>query len=459
MFDRQAADAGGDDPQDGSGRVPYTAENTEPVPVQRAARTDYSTVETGQISLGDIREALEASKQQAGERPRIPAEIWALNVATFLIAIGFSLVVPVLPQYAKGFGVSATLVTVVVSAFAAVRLLWAPAAGRLLERVGERRTYSVGLLIVALSSIAMAFAANYVQLLLFRGAGGIGSAMFTIAAASMMAKYSPPEIRGKISAIWSGAFLIGNVTGPFFGGILGQWGMTVPFISYGVVLILAAIIVSIVVRRSARTRSGESEIPKPALTLRAVWPSRSYRASLAFALANGWSSMGIRIAVVPLFIGATISAEPFDAGLVVAVGAIGNMLALQWSGRASDRRGRRPLIIAGLIVSAIGVASLVWAAGSIELVLLGMFVSGLGSGLSMPVSQAAMSDIVGRNHTGGRPLAVFQMTQDLGMILGPMIAGALIDLAGFQWSFVVASLVLFVPVFAWLSAPDTIRRP
>lgn len=430
---------------------------TEPIPIQRQAQTEFSTVETGQISLDSIRHALDEQRQAGAKVPNIPVEIWALNVATFLIAIGFSLVVPVLPQYAESFGVTATLANVVVSAFAAVRLCTAPAAGRMLERLGERRVYVTGLFIVAASSIATAFAASYWQLLIFRGLGGIGSAMFTIAAASMVAKYSPPEIRGKISAIWSGAFLIGNVAGPFFGGLLGQAGMTIPFIAYGVALILAALVVSIIMRRVADAHSDNPLEVMPALTLNAVWPNRSYRASLAFALANGWSNMGVRIAVIPLFIGATISKEPFAAGLAVAAGAIGNMMALQWSGRASDRRGRKPLIIAGLIVSAAGVVSFIWA-GNIELVLLGMFVSGIGSGLSMPVSQAAMSDIIGRNYTGGRPLSVFQMMQDLGMIFGPMIAGVMIDLFGYEFAFGIAAAVLIVPVLAWWAAPDTLRH-
>ncbi|MFD2674349.1 MFS transporter [Gulosibacter bifidus] len=459
MSDRSNLNA--DVPDSSSGHEPNEATSpspeTEPITVVQAAQTDYNTLETGQISLDHIRDALEAERRAPEAPPRIPREIWALTAATFLIAIGFSLVVPVLPQYAESFGVSATLVTVVVSAFALVRLVSAPFAGRMLEGIGERQIYVIGLVIVAASSIAMAFAATYTQLLIFRGLGGIGSAMFTIAAASMIAKYSPPQIRGKISALWSGTFLIGNVTGPLFGGLLGQAGMTVPFISYGVALLLAAVVVSTVLRSTAKQRTDGADAPKPALTLAHVWSNKSFRASLVFSLANGWANMGIRIAVVPLFVGVALTHEPWAAGLVVAVGAIGNMIALQWSGRASDRRGRRPLIIAGLLVSAIGVVGMIWA-DRLEVVLAAMFVSGLGSGLSMPVSQAAMSDIIGRDHTGGRPLSVFQMMQDLGMILGPMIAGVLIDVAGYSWAFGVASVVLLLPVVAWLLAPDTISK-
>ncbi|KNC18626.1 arabinose ABC transporter permease, partial [Arthrobacter sp. RIT-PI-e] len=114
--------------------------------------------------------------------PRTPREIKVLISAAFVIAIGFGLVAPVLPQFALSFDVGVTASALIVSAFAFTRLIFAPAGGRLVERVGERPVYLVGLIIVALSTAACAFAAEYWQLLLFRALGGIGSTMFTVSA-------------------------------------------------------------------------------------------------------------------------------------------------------------------------------------------------------------------------------------------------------------------------------------
>ena len=73
-----------------------------------------------------------------------------------------------LPQYARHFGVSISAATFVITAFALMRLVAAPPAGLLVQRLGERRVYISGLLIVALSTGACAFAQTYWQLLLFR---------------------------------------------------------------------------------------------------------------------------------------------------------------------------------------------------------------------------------------------------------------------------------------------------
>ena len=84
-----------------------------------------------------------------------------------------------LPQYARNFGVSISAATFVITAFALMRLVGAPASGLLVQKLGERRVYLTGLLIVALSTGACAFAQTYWQLLVFRSLGGLGSAMFT----------------------------------------------------------------------------------------------------------------------------------------------------------------------------------------------------------------------------------------------------------------------------------------
>jgi predicted MFS family arabinose efflux permease len=94
------------------------------------------------------------------ERPRLPRDVKVMLAAAFLIALGFGLVAPVLPQFATTFDVGATAAAVIVSIFALMRLVFAPAGGALIGRLGERPVYVSGLLIVAVSTAACAFAQN-----------------------------------------------------------------------------------------------------------------------------------------------------------------------------------------------------------------------------------------------------------------------------------------------------------
>lgn len=389
-------------------------------------------------------------------RPKLPSELRILLVATFFVAIGFGLVVPVLPRFAESFGVTPMLVGVVVSAFALMRLIGAPVAGTLVNRLGEQRIYVLGLLIVAASSLGSAVAESYGFLLVARGLGGLGSVMFTVASAGLVVTYAPAAIRGRVSALWGGTFLIGNIAGPALGGFLGQMGMRIPFVVYAGALGIAALIAAVFLHRPGR--SPGSGTPReqrqgPPLRMRDVWPDSAYRAALVSGFAAGWANFGVRSAVVPLFLGAAVSHEPWVAGTVIAVAAAGNMLALRLAGGGSDRRGRRPYLILGLIIS--GVSLLVMGLlHDLTLVMAVSFVGGVGAGLAAPAQQAAIADVVGRERPAGSVLSTVQMAQDVGTIAGPIVAGAIAGWVGYGWAFAATALVALAGAAAWTAARE-----
>ena len=80
------------------------------------------------------------------EKPKVPREIWVMETAAFIIALGYGLIAPLLPQFVVSFDVSMAAAGLVVSIFAASRLIFAPVSGSLVDRVGSRRVYLVGLM-------------------------------------------------------------------------------------------------------------------------------------------------------------------------------------------------------------------------------------------------------------------------------------------------------------------------
>jgi predicted MFS family arabinose efflux permease len=95
-----------------------------------------------------------------------------------MVALGYGVISPALPSFARSFGVSIKAVTFLVTVFSLSRLCFAPISGQLVQRLGERRIYIGGMLIVAVSTAACAFSQAYWQLLVFRVISGIGSTMF-----------------------------------------------------------------------------------------------------------------------------------------------------------------------------------------------------------------------------------------------------------------------------------------
>ena len=387
------------------------------------------------------------------EKPRIPREIWVLIAAAFVIAIGFGLITPVLPSFARSFDVGVTASSIIVSAFAFFRLVFAPAGGRLIAKFGERPIYITGLLIVAISTGATAFAQSYWQVLLFRSLGGIGSTMFTVSAVALIVRLAPPTIRGRVSSAYGSAFLLGGIGGPVLGGLLGNLGLRIPFLVYAVALVIAAAIVAAMIRTEALRPAADAP-QRAVFTVREALQDSAYRASMGSAVANGWANFGVRNAILPLFATAVILDEPWVAGAALAVFAAGNAVGLTFSGRRSDRIGRRPFIIGGLLVSGLATMITGWV-GTLPLLILVSAVAGLGAGVLNPAQQASIADIVRQDRNGGPAIAAVQMSSDLGSIIGPIIAGVLVDEGSYGLAFAVTGLIGLLAVIPWLRARET----
>ena len=149
----------------------------------------------------------------------MPAEVAILTAVSFTVALGFGIVAPDIPAFARHFGVSTAAAAGVVSVFALLRVIGALPAGRLVDRFGEHRVMAAGIAIVAASSILAGLSGSFVQLIVLRGIGGLGSAMFSVSAQTLLLVSVPAEHRGRASGLFSGGFLVGGISGPAVGGM------------------------------------------------------------------------------------------------------------------------------------------------------------------------------------------------------------------------------------------------
>ena len=386
---------------------------------------------------------------EAGER--LPREVWSLIGANAVIALGYGVVAPVLPQLARHFGVSISAATFVITAFAVMRLLAAPPAGMLISRLGERKIYVSGVLIVALSTAACAVAQTYWQLLTFRALGGIGSTMFFVSALGLMIRMSPHNARGRVAGMFSGAFLVGSVAGPIVGSLTAGLGLSAPFVIYGVLLLIAATVVLVSLRHSPLAAPAADD--ELTVTVWVALRHRAYRAALLSNFATGWSMFGLRFALVPLFVAEVLDHHPGVAGLALTAFAIGNVSLVMYSGRLSDRIGRKPLLICGLVLSAVSTAVL-GLTDSLPVFLGLAVIAGAASGVYNSPQQAAVADIIGKAR-GGTAIATFQMMSDFGSIVGSFGVGVLAEYLSFQWAFAISGAILLIAALGWIFAPET----
>ena len=385
----------------------------------------------------------------------MPHEVWPLIAANAVIALGYGVVAPVLPELARHFGVSISAATFVITAFAVMRLCAAPPTGFLVQRLGERRIYISGVLIVAVSTAACALANDYWELLLFRAMGGIGSTMFFVSALGLMIRISPHDARGRVAGMFSGAFLVGSVAGPVLGSLTAGLGLKAPFIIYGVLLLIAASIVLVSLRNSPLAAPADKD--ELTVTVRVALRHRAYRSALLSNFATGWSVFGLRFALVPLFVDEALDQAPAVAGLALAAFAVGNVIAVMPSGRLSDRIGRRPLIIVGLTLAGIS-TSVLGLAASVPVFFAEAVIAGLASGIYNSPQQAAVADIIGKAR-GGTAIAAFQMMSDFGSIVGSLGVGVLAQQLSYKWAFAISGVILLLAALGWVLAPETRDEP
>ena len=264
-----------------------------------------------------------------------------------MVALGFGLVAPALPLFAAEFGVGKAAAGAVVSAFALMRLVMAPFVGRLVNAFGERMLLATGIGIVAVSSALAGLSQSYWQLLVLRGAGGVGSIMFSVSAVSLLVRVTPSHLRGRAQGVWAGS-------------LPDRYGLRARRRHGGDVLPPAAVLP---VRRhpgrrrpprarcAAAQRAGRPAVgAEPTAPLAVALRSRAYLAALAAAFAGDFALVGARSALVPLYVRDSLhlsASWAYAAFLIVSL--VSGALLLP-TGKVADTVGRRPVIVVGLVV-------------------------------------------------------------------------------------------------------------
>lgn len=371
-----------------------------------------------------------------------------LGIIAFCVAVGFGVLVPVLPVFARTFGVGNFEVGAVISVFALMRLVSSPACGRLIAWAGERLILATGIFIVAVSSGLAGIAQSYVQLLVLRGVGGIGSAMFTVSAMTLLLGLVEPSRRGRALGVFQGGFLLGGMTGPAVGGLLALISLTAPFFFYAGTLVVAGTVGLVLLRRGPGTASTESaSAPRP---LREVLRDVRFRAACLFALANGWTAQGIRSSLVPVLVVEVLDRPPSWTGIAFACAAVAQTVAIGPAGTFADTVGRRPAMVAGGLLSAASIMVVPFAP-NIGVLIVALCVFGVAAAFLGTAPAAAVGDAAGGGR--GSAVAMFSMCADLGAIIGPVVAGLLADRFSYGVAFGVGAGLLAVAALYALRMP------
>jgi len=382
----------------------------------------------------------------------LPREISILVAASFFVAVGFGIVLPAIPVFARTFGVSNAAIGLIVSMFAITRFASGLISGKLVDLFGERAVFSSGVFMVAIFVFLAGLSTTYEQLLFFRAAGGLGSSMFSVAAGSVIMRSVDDEHRGRAQSVYNGAFLLGGVSGPAIGGLLSLISLRAPFFAYSVMLLVSGTVAHLFLKGEKIGKKEPDLDTSEHTTVREALTMKPYRIALFLVFIVNWAIFGLRASIMPVFVTEELHSTTAVVGYGFALSAIFQGALLMHGGRLSDSKGRRVASVIGFSVVLVGILVLTLAVHP-WMYLLSMVIIGIGGAYLSTTPASIVGDIIrGR---GGQVIAVFQMAGDAGMIVGPIIIGALSDMYSYRVAFAVSAAAFSVGVFLTTRIPET----
>jgi MFS family permease len=388
--------------------------------------------------------------------------VLALSAARLGDAVGNSILFIILPLYvdrlaAPWFPVPESVrVGILISLYGLVVSLVQPLTGAISDHLGQRKILiQVGLLVMGGGTLAFMLARTFTDLLVLRALQGIGVALTVPAAMALMAAYATPESRGGSMGAYTTMRMLGFTIGPLIGGVVEvRLGFDAAFWVGGGFIFLALALVQLWVKEVPVRRPAAN--PKPGRRFQIIdrsllSPGILGAAGATFLMASSFTMMATLEKQFNMRLGET--AEGFSIAFSALM--VSRLIFQVPLGRLSDRLGRKPLIISGLLLMAPSTALLGLAATTAGLTGLRL-VQGIGAAAIAAPSFALAADVA-REGGEGRQMSIVTMGFSLGIALGPLMAG-LLAVPLFELPFLAGGALCLAgawSVYRWV--PETTR--
>ncbi len=371
-----------------------------------------------------------------------------LAASIFACMLGSGIVVPLLPLYAESLGATGIGLGVIFAGFAISRTLVTPLFGRLSDRHGRKSFITVGLLLYAVISPWFIWADSVVQLTLVRFAHGIAGGLILPIAQAYVGDISPEGEEGKWMGYANAAFFSGFGFGPLLGGVVTRYySMDAAFFAMGGLSLLAFFIALFFLPEVARKHAASA----PSLSFREMGRSRMTGGLFSYRLAQTLARAAF-FTFMPVFAATRLGLRTDLIGILFAVHVLLVAVLGIPMGRLADRFSRRFMVVLGCLVT-FAFMVLLPTASSFPALMALIILGSIGNAVSTPAASALVIE-EGRRYGMGSTVAVFTTALNIGMAVGPILAGAIVDYAGIDTAFYFGAAVVLAGagVFVWFTS-------
>lgn len=369
----------------------------------------------------------------------------------FLMFLGISIVIPVLPTILHDLNLNGSDLGVLVAVFALFQMIASPFGGRFADKFGKKIIIIIGLLLFSISEFIFAVGDSFTVLLLSRMLGGISAAFVMPGVNGMIGDLSTHESRAKNFSYMSAVINTGFIVGPGVGGFLAEISHRAPFYFAGG-LGIVALLFSIFLLKEATDDDVEEAYRKP--KVKEPFPYKLFVVPVIIMLILSYGLASTET-MFSLYTAEKVGFEPKDISIAITGGAIvGVIFQLFLFEKLVGKIGEIKLTLYSLIYSVI-ILGVFLVASNYLAVMLVSFVIFIGFDLIRPSMTNYFSKLAGNNQ--GTAGGLNSASTSVGNLIGPLVAGVVFDININFPLYVAMAFFVVAAVIVFFYRPDKLK--
>ncbi len=362
-----------------------------------------------------------------------------LFFSIFAAVTGVGIVVPLLPVYAHDLGASGLYIGLIFGAFSLSRTFFLPYFGRQSDKKGRKPFIVAGLFSYAVISVAFILSTGVESLIVIRFVQGITSAMIMPVVQAYVGDITPRGKEGWVMGLFNMSLFIGLSAGPLIGGVIkDRFSLQGAFVCMGALSIIGFVLSLVFLPPTAEERVVKKG--RPPVGWSTLLTDRTIAGLFFFRLAYT-ACIGIIWGFLPVFADMEFSASASAIGILVMLGVFVSGVVQVPMGWLADQINRKAMVVTGGLVATGAVYAFNHANGFQDMFWASV-VFGLGGGIAMPALMAAAVLRGSRSDAMGSVMALLTMGHSLGMLIGSVLAGMMMDWFQLRQAFILGALIM-----------------